>query len=490
VYGSTSANVCIHSPQFTPSGDAQLSISGGPTFSATLDSAGQATFALNSLGAGAYRYTVSYGVHGIFASCTATGTMTIAPAPLVVTVADCSRGYGAANPGFSVRYSGFVLGENEAVLGGVLTFETTATPGSDVGSYAVNAGGLSADNYETQYVPGKLFVTPAPLAVSVNDETKVYGAPNPPFTINYDGFKLGQNATVLRGTLEISTTATDESAPGNYDVTPSGLTSSNYKITVAPGTLHVLAATARVEVDPNHPDAETLEIGGGMGSDQIVVAPGTLPGTLAVTINGIVQDNIAAPAGTTFSSIRVYGGAGDDDIQIAGAVPVPTVLFGGSGNDRLKGGNAGATLIGGDGDDLLLGGNGRDLLIGGAGADRLVGNASDDILIAGRTKYDIDLADLAVIMAEWNSTNDYVTRTQHLMGLGGGLNSVNGRGIFLLSGSTLADATVFDDNCVDTLTGSAGQDWFWANLQGDGVHDKITDLGAHESADDLKIVQP
>ena len=43
--------------------------------------------------------------------------------------------------------------------------------------------------------------------------------------------------------------------------------------------------------------------------------------------------------------------------------------------------------------------------------------------------------------------------------------------------ATGPDATVFDDTSVDVLTGSAGHDWFFANLEGIGVQDKIADLG-------------
>ena len=48
-----------------------------------------------------------------------------------------------------------------------------------------------------------------------------------------------------------------------------------------------------------------------------------------------------------------------------------------------------------------------------------------------------------------------------------------------------ADVTVFDDGSQDQLSGSAGQDWFFANLMGAGVLDKITDLGKDEIATDI-----
>jgi hypothetical protein len=44
---------------------------------------------------------------------------------------------------------------------------------------------------------------------------------------------------------------------------------------------------------------------------------------------------------------------------------------------------------------------------------------------------------------------------------------------------------VFDDGAQDQLTGSAGQDWFFVNLLGSGMLDKITDLGSNEIGDDL-----
>src|SRR6185369_3589711 len=86
--------------------------------------------------------------------------------------------------------------------------------------------------------------------------------------------------------------------------------------------------------------------------------------------------------------IIVMAGAGDDNVQIAGAVANPVWLYGEAGNDRLNAGNGGSLLIGGEGDDDLTGGNGRDVLIGGEGADKLNGNGNDDILVAGLTTKD------------------------------------------------------------------------------------------------------
>jgi hypothetical protein len=56
--------------------------------------------------------------------------------------------------------------------------------------------------------------------------------------------------------------------------------------------------------------------------------------------------------------------------------------------------------------------------------------------------------------------------------------------------TSAGSATVFDDGSYDVLTGSAGQDWFFAQLDGGNgrVKDKITDLGAAEFAADLDFI--
>ena len=50
--------------------------------------------------------------------------------------------------------------------------------------------------------------------------------------------------------------------------------------------------------------------------------------------------------------------------------------------------------------------------------------------------------------------------------------------------------TVLDDNAVDLLTGSSGQDWFLFNADGEGgsKKDKATDLMADEFALDLDFI--
>jgi len=72
----------------------------------------------------------------------------------------------------------------------------------------------------------------------------------------------------------------------------------------------------------------------------------------------------------------------------------------------------------------------------------------------------------------------FASRVDHLKN-GGGHNG----------GNLLNDTTVHDDHAEDMLTGSAGDDWFLFNIDGDGgVKDKATDLATLESlfAEDIE----
>ena len=223
--------------------------------------------------------------------------------------------------------------------------------------------------------------------------------------------------------------------------------------------------------------------------DTIIVSTVGNTSQVTVKLNGTMVGTYQ-PTGRMI----VHGLAGDDNIQVTGSTSLPMWLYGDGGNDRLKGGAGNDVLMGGDGDDLLAGGSGRDLLNGGTGADRLVGDADDDILIAGYTLLDINQMALAAVMAEWTSVRSYSQRVANISNrtvagtdaseFG---NRANG-GYFLMADG--ANRTVLDDNAVDLLTGSSGQDWFLFNADGESgtKKDKVTDLKDDEFALDLDFI--
>jgi Ca2+-binding RTX toxin-like protein len=106
-------------------------------------------------------------------------------------------------------------------------------------------------------------------------------------------------------------------------------------------------------------------------------------GLLAAAFDG--NDTITGNAGQD----DLYGYSGNDVIKAGNAYDI---VYGDDGNDKLYGEGGDDDLYGGTGDDTLegaagidwlFGGDDRDRLLGGADADELYGNAGDDTLDGG-----------------------------------------------------------------------------------------------------------
>src|ERR1700694_3596959 len=104
--------------------------------------------------------------------------LSVTVAPLTVTADAQSRFYGAANPALTYLSSGLLNGDT--LSGGLATAATTT---SNVGAYGITQGNLSAtSNYALSYAGANLAVTAAPLAVTANAQSRLYGAANPALT--------------------------------------------------------------------------------------------------------------------------------------------------------------------------------------------------------------------------------------------------------------------------------------------------------------------
>ena len=171
---------------------------------------------------------------------------TIRKALLTITAKSCTRNYGEENPEFKFDFEGFMNGEDEKVLTNDPTATTKATLKSPVGEYEIVASGAEAKNYTFEYQNGTLAVNKAPLIVSVGDYTKKQGEAIPDFTISYDGFKNNETEKVLNTKPTATTTATESSEPGEYDIVVSGGEADNYELSYENGTLTVVMADATV----------------------------------------------------------------------------------------------------------------------------------------------------------------------------------------------------------------------------------------------------
>jgi hypothetical protein len=84
-----------------------------------------------------------------------------------------------------------------------------------------------------------LDVNKAPLTITAEDKTRLYGQTNPALTARYNGFVNSDDPTRLSTPVSLSTTATQSSPAGTYPITAGGATSSNYTITHVNGTLTI-----------------------------------------------------------------------------------------------------------------------------------------------------------------------------------------------------------------------------------------------------------
>ncbi|WP_273146076.1 MBG domain-containing protein [Ferrovum myxofaciens] len=205
------------------------------------------------------------------------GNLAVTPASLTVTADNASKLYGSANPTFGLSYSGFVNGDTaSSALTNQGSTMTSAMPGSNVGSYAVNPFGVVADNnYIVHYAPGTLTINPASLTVTADNASKLYGSANPTFGLSYSGFVNGDTASsALTNQGSTMTSAMPGSNVGSYAINPFGVvTDGNYSIRYTPGTLTVnpevltvsgLSGTNRVY------NGNTMDALSGVGTAQLI----------------------------------------------------------------------------------------------------------------------------------------------------------------------------------------------------------------------------
>lgn len=175
-----------------------------------------------------------------------TGTFEIAKASLTATAEDKNRLYGAVNPTFTLSYTGFVNSEDATVLDTAPVASTTANVLSDAGTAAITVSGGADNNYSLTLVNGTLTIDKAPLTVTADDKTRVYGVANPPLTISYSGFVNSEGSSVIDTEPVASTTADATTGVGTVPITLSGGVDNNYTFIYTAGVLTITKATASV----------------------------------------------------------------------------------------------------------------------------------------------------------------------------------------------------------------------------------------------------
>lgn len=182
------------------------------------------TYEITVSGAEAQNYDIAY----------VAGTLTVTEAdPVTLTAVNASMVYGDALPEFTFTVSG---GE----LQGTPAISCEANAQSPVGTYDIVIGAGDVTYPNLVLVNGKLTITPALLTVSVGNYKRLQGESNPEFVISYEGFKNGEDASVLTAAPTAACAATADSEPGFYDIIVSGGEAQNYEFTYVNGVLEVV----------------------------------------------------------------------------------------------------------------------------------------------------------------------------------------------------------------------------------------------------------
>jgi parallel beta-helix repeat protein len=163
-------------------------------------------------------------------------------------------------------------------------------------------------------------VTPAPLTITADNQTKLYGAALPALTASYSGFVNGDTPASLTAQPTLSTAATAGSLVGNYDISVSGAIDSNYAVKFVNGTLTIAAAgtTTSLASSPNPSTASQ---------------PVTLTATVASATSGTPSGSVTFMDGSTpIATVGLVSGSANFTSALGVGSHTITAVYGGDTN--------------------------------------------------------------------------------------------------------------------------------------------------------------
>jgi filamentous hemagglutinin family protein len=260
-------------------------------------------------GTGLDNYTLIFGV----------GAFTVTPAGLTITLDDQTKVYGT-----TFTFAGTEFTSDPLLNQDSLDSLTIASPGAAAsaqvadGPFAITGSdplGTGLENYSITILPGAMSLTPAPLTITAEDQSKTYGEA---FTFAGTEF-LVEGLVDGNGDSVDSATLSSDATPGTAPVSlspapitladPLGTGLENYDITLAPGSFTINPAALTITADDQSKTyGETFTFAGTEFSTVGLVNGDTVTGadlasaataaTAEATGEGFETITVANPAGT------------------------------------------------------------------------------------------------------------------------------------------------------------------------------------------------
>ena len=283
---------------------------------------------------------VTNSVGGGSASVTYGGSITPA---LTVSASDADT----AGSGLTATAAGLPAGlalsvtstSGAGTLPGTRTWTVTGSVSGSPASYPVSVTVTdSAGNTGTTSFT--IVVTKAPLTVTADHKSRLFGASNPPLTATLSGFVLGQVLATsdVTGSASCSTTATAFSPPGDYPITCTvgSLSSTNYSFGPFVANTLTVTTTGPCLAGPNS-NPITIAAGqavctrpGALLSGPITIEPGG-----ALDLEGAIVSGSITASGATV--VRICRSTVTGHLSVSGSTGL--VLIGGDAATGPCGGN-------------------------------------------------------------------------------------------------------------------------------------------------------
>ncbi|MBD8051928.1 beta strand repeat-containing protein, partial [Limnohabitans radicicola] len=286
-------------------GETVAVLGGALTFSGTSQGATNVgSYAITPGGLSSVNYALTY----------VDGTLTVNPVPVVpVTPSISARLQGTVSKVYDGQTTATLAPGNYLLTGWVGNDGATVTKTAGVYDNA-NAGkdktvtvSLTSSDFSpvgttrlSNYIlPSSVsgvvgVITPAPLTVTADNKSRVYGDANPVFTYTVTGYQNSENATTagLTGAPAISTVATAGSNVGSYAITTAAgnLAAQNYQFSTVDAALTVNARPITVTANNQsrsygaaNPALTYTVAADGVGTSRGLYGSDTLTGALATT---------------------------------------------------------------------------------------------------------------------------------------------------------------------------------------------------------------